>query len=47
MSLRDYFSAKALQGLVTNGAGNDMGVAHFAALSYVYADAMIRERQTK
>jgi hypothetical protein len=49
MTLRDYFAAKALQGLLADpepfedcGEGLPMAYAYEA---YVYADAMLRERE--
>jgi hypothetical protein len=46
MSLRDYFAAKALQGLVT-AAGNRAEVEgdHLALLAYVLAEAMLEARE--
>jgi hypothetical protein len=43
MSLRDYFAAKAIQGLLANNAnyGTDDGLARDA---YEFADAMLRAR---
>jgi len=49
MTLRDYFAAMALQGLVTAGANRDnVSVELFrriAACSYGLADAMLAERE--
>ena len=48
MTLRDYFAAKALQGLLANGeywnhiGGTDS--AECAALAYIHADAMMKAR---
>jgi hypothetical protein len=48
MSLRDYFAAKALQGLLANGEyWNDTGgtdSAQSAALAYNHANAMMEAR---
>jgi hypothetical protein len=46
MLLRDYFAAKAMQGLVT-AAGNraEVDVCHLAPLAYALADAMLEERE--
>ncbi|MBU3748765.1 MAG: hypothetical protein FGM36_16060 [Burkholderiaceae bacterium] len=41
MTLRDYFAAKAMQGLLTRLKGTD-GVADMA---YRYADAMLKARE--
>lgn len=43
MSLRDYFAAKALQGILANPERNSLpdGAAYNA---YKYADAMMKER---
>ena len=53
LSIRDYFAAHALQGLLTRepvGAGDlfDPGVQHdFARSAYEYADAMLKAREAK
>jgi hypothetical protein len=49
MTLRDYFAAKALQGLAAHVVGaakhsNETGPQAHARLAYAYADAMIAER---
>ena len=46
MSLRDYFAAKAMQGLVSDP---DLVIdsAQVAQLAYVYADAMLQAREQK
>jgi hypothetical protein len=45
MSLRDYFAAKALQGLVTAaGVRAEVEVDHLSLLAYALADAMLEER---
>lgn len=50
MSLRDYFAGKALEGLIAcpgtgSGGQSESDVAdYFAQCSYLYADAMLRER---
>ena len=47
MSLRDYFAGQALAGLCANMQVDrfiEMSVGHMAGLSYMYADAMLRER---
>lgn len=44
MTLRDYFAAKAMQGLLASGWKLDEGVAE---LSYMFADAMLKERDVK
>lgn len=49
MSLRDYFAAKAMQGILAgvlaDGSSFDTdGAAHAADASYKVADAMIKER---
>lgn len=39
MTMRDYFAAKAMQGLLASNAGFDeQGIAHYA---YLVADAML------
>lgn len=42
MTLRDYFAAKAMQGML---AGGRTGDDYVAALAYRYADAMLKARQ--
>lgn len=41
MSLRDYFAAKAMQGIL---AGNSTKVHEIAQASYIVADVMLKER---
>ena len=43
MTLRDYFAAKALSGLVVNGDNFDL--QKLTAYSYEIADAMLRARE--
>ena len=52
MSLRDYFAAKALNGMLSNDSDDEFYSADFsevtrryAQMAYQYADAMIRARQ--
>jgi hypothetical protein len=42
MSLRDYFAAAAMQGIMASGSG--AMVRDHAALAYALADAMLAER---
>ena len=44
MTLRDYFAAKAMQGLFAAGGGVTRGAEEWARLAYTMADAMIKER---
>jgi hypothetical protein len=44
MSLRDYFAAKAMQGLISNGGSSHKEVAQAA---YIVAGAMLKEREPK
>lgn len=44
MSLRDYFAAKAMQGLIHSFAISST-IEYITALSYSYADAMLEERE--
>lgn len=44
MTLRDYFAAKALQGICASGPGLEMLNSRIAAESYELADAMLAER---
>jgi hypothetical protein len=41
MTLRDYFAAKAMQGLLAN---NNIGAQQLAQAAYVVADAMLEVR---
>ena len=49
MTLRDYFAAKALQGLLADpNAFEDTGLGienEYAEQAYVYADAMLKARK--
>lgn len=42
MSLRDYFAAKALQGILANA--DEANGLEFVQAAYAYADAMLKER---
>ena len=42
MTLRDYFAAKAMQGLIAN---NNINVQQLAQASYKVADAMLKARE--
>lgn len=42
MTLRDYFAAKAMQGIVSRGGLLD--VQHVTKTAYQYADAMLKAR---
>lgn len=44
-TLRDYFAAAALQGLVARDALSN--AADYAEAAYYYADAMIKESEKK
>ena len=45
MSMRDYFAAKAMQGLLTADTGWTMPVETVAELAYDQADAMLEARK--
>jgi hypothetical protein len=50
MTLRDYFAAQALQGAISHGLFNSQKTEksyaeYLAAISYVYADAMLKARE--
>lgn len=52
ISLRDYFAAKALNGMLSNDSDDEFYFAdfsevtrHYAQMAYQYSDAMIRARQ--
>ena len=49
MSLRDYFAAKAMQGLLAQSCGTALGSdpIHGAQYAYQMADAMIAARKEK
>lgn len=42
MTLRDYFAAKAMQGMMADGR---TGEDYVASLAYNYADAMLKARK--
>lgn len=44
MSLRDYFAAKAMQGLLSTDLKPDVEDEDLAEVAYAIADAMIQER---
>jgi hypothetical protein len=45
MSLRDYFAAKALQGVLAADTEELLSVGAIASVSYRIADAMLKERE--
>jgi len=45
MTLRDYFAAKALQGVLAADTEELLSVDAIASVSYRIADAMLKERQ--
>jgi hypothetical protein len=45
MTLRDYFAAKAVAGIVQSKFGYDFGIQEVADEAYAYADAMLAARQ--
>ena len=45
MTLRDYFAAKAMQGLSSTGAHAPMLYEQLAAKCYTLADAMLKARE--
>lgn len=50
MTMRDYFAAKAMQGVLSNfngnvGVGNDETSSGVSACAYAIADAMLKERE--
>lgn len=47
MSLRDYFAAKAMQGMLACPIQMQSGSDMFARDAYVVADAMLRAREAK
>jgi hypothetical protein len=47
MSLRDYFAAKAMTGLLTAEIVGEYSNEHVAEIAYLIADAMLEARQKK
>jgi len=45
MTLRDYFAAKAMQGLCASPAGMEWANSRLAAEAYDLADAMLKARK--
>jgi len=45
MSLRDYFAAAALQGMIAGSQGLSITTEEFASQSYALAYAMLQERK--
>ena len=45
MTLRDYFAAKAMQGICASGPTSDWSNTRLAAEAYDLADAMLKARQ--
>jgi hypothetical protein len=43
MALRDYFAAKAMQGLLAN---NNIDAQQIAKAAYIVADAMLKARES-
>jgi len=43
ISIRDYFAARAMQGMLANGETN---IAALIQAAYIMADAMLKARQT-
>lgn len=47
MSLRDYFAAHALAGMLADECTREVGCPKIAENAYRYADAMIAERDAR
>ena len=45
MTLRDYFAAKAMQGILVGIECDPATVPHVAESAYILADAMLKARQ--
>ena len=45
MTLRDYFAAKAMQGLCVDGLSNVLMTHQIAKMSFNIADAMLKQRE--
>jgi len=46
MTLRDYFAAKAMQGLLTAEIVGEYSNEHVAEIAFMLADAMLKARET-
>ena len=46
MTLRDYFAAKALQGFLASTQNGDCDMNTVAKSSFLFADAMLKARET-
>ena len=44
MDLRDYFAAKAMQGIITSDTGANIGACAIEVLAYEMADRMLKAR---
>ena len=47
ITLRDYFAAAAMQGLLTSEIVGEYSNTHVANIAYMVADAMIEERKSE
>ena len=48
MDLRDYFAAKAMQGMLSNAAFDTIeGMMNVSVVAYMMADAMMKARELK
>jgi hypothetical protein len=47
MTLRDYFAAKAIQGICASGPTHEWSNSRLAAEAYDLADAMLKARDAK
>ena len=45
LTMRDYFAAKAMQGICASGPGNHMTNDRISAEAYDIADAMLKARE--
>ena len=45
MTLRDYFAAKAMQGLLSDGVGKNADIRIIASDAYFVADEMLKARE--
>jgi hypothetical protein len=45
ITLRDYFAAAAMQGLLTSEIVGEYSNTHVANIAYMVADAMLEERE--
>lgn len=45
LTVRDWFAGMALQGMLSSDGGSEGEGAYYATWAYIYADAMLAERE--